>query len=172
MSDDIPSPDQVPGAPHPRETVRLFGQDAAEQAFLTAYTSDRLHHGWLLTGPRGVGKATLAWRIARFLLATPPAEDVALFEADYLLDAYPELAMARYGFEERPRDGLALMDGIAEKRRFLGRGGVPDLHKVSEILLNEFRSGKLGRISLETPAMVEQEAREEAERQREKSDKA
>jgi ribosome biogenesis GTPase A len=64
------------------------------------------------------------------------------------------------------------MDGIAEKRRFLGRGGVPDLHKVSEILLNEFRSGKLGRISLETPAMVEQEAREEAERQREKSDKA
>lgn len=99
-------------------------------------------------------------------------EDVALFEADYLLDAYPELAMARYGFEERPRDGLALMDGIAEKRRFLGRGGVPDLHKVSEILLNEFRSGKLGRISLETPAMVEQEAREEAERQREKSDKA
>ena len=81
MSDDTPSPDQVPGAPHPRETARLFGQDAAEHAFLTAYNSDRLHHGWLLTGPRGVGKATLAWRIARFLLATPPADDGGLFGA-------------------------------------------------------------------------------------------
>ncbi len=75
MSDDTPTPDQAPGAPHPRETQHLFGQTEAEQAFLSAYTSDRLHHGWLLTGPRGVGKATLAWRIARFLLATPPAED-------------------------------------------------------------------------------------------------
>ncbi|MEM6657246.1 MAG: DNA polymerase III subunit delta' [Pseudomonadota bacterium] len=81
MNDDIPTPDQAPGAPHPRETCRLIGQDAAQQAFLTAYTSDRLHHGWLLTGPRGVGKATLAWRIARFLLATPPMDDGGLFGA-------------------------------------------------------------------------------------------
>ena len=34
MSDDLPTPDQAPGAPHPRETPRLFGQDAAERAFL------------------------------------------------------------------------------------------------------------------------------------------
>jgi ribosome biogenesis GTPase A len=84
-------------------------------------------------------------------------EDVALFEADYLVAHYPGLAMARYGLSEKPQDGLALMDAIAVKRRFLGRGGVPDLHKVSEVLLNEFRNGTLGRISLETPAMVEQE---------------
>lgn len=81
MSDAPPPPDQAPGAPHPRETQRLFGQDAAEAAFLSAYTSGRLHHGWLLTGPRGVGKATLAWRIARFLLATPSAQDDGLFGA-------------------------------------------------------------------------------------------
>lgn len=81
MSDDLPTPDQAPGAPHPRDTDRLFGQEAAEQAFLTAYASDRLHHGWLLTGPQGVGKATLAWRIARFLLATPPVEEDGLFGA-------------------------------------------------------------------------------------------
>lgn len=68
---DPPPPDQAPGAPHPRETLRLFGQDAAEAAFLSAWASGRLHHGWLLSGPRGVGKATLAWRIARFALATP-----------------------------------------------------------------------------------------------------
>lgn len=87
-------------------------------------------------------------------------EDVAMFEAEYLLEAYPELVKTRYGFEELPKDALALMDGIAEKRRFFGRGGIPDLHKVSEVLLNEFRAGTLGRISLETPEMVEREAQE------------
>ncbi|MEC9386238.1 ribosome biogenesis GTPase YlqF [Marinobacter sp. bablab_jr008] len=95
-------------------------------------------------------------------------EDVALFEADYLIAHYPELVVNRYGLDETPVDGLALMDAIAVKRRFLGRGGVPDLHKVSEVLLNELRAGTLGRISLETPDMVEQElvearAREQAE---------
>lgn len=87
-------------------------------------------------------------------------EDVALFEADYLLQAYPELVRKRYGFEELPVDGLALMDAIAAKRRFFARGGIPDLHKVSEVLLNELRAGTLGRVSLETPEMIEQEARE------------
>ena len=52
------------------------------------------------------------------------------------------------------------MDAVAAKRRFFARGGIPDLHKVSEVLLNELRAGTLGRISLETPAMVEQETRE------------
>ena len=84
-------------------------------------------------------------------------EDIAMFEAEFLREAYPELVKARYGFEELPKDGLALMDGIAAKRRFFSRGGIPDLHKVSEVLLNEFRSGKLGRISLETPEMIERE---------------
>ncbi len=81
MSTDHPAPDQAPGAPHPRETARIFGQDAAQDGFLRAFASDRLHHGWLLTGPRGVGKATLAWHIARFLLATPVADDGGLFGA-------------------------------------------------------------------------------------------
>lgn len=72
MSDDtIPEPDRIDGAPHPRETPQLFGQDHAVQDFLAAYNSGRLHSGWLVTGPRGVGKATLAWKIATFLLAEP-----------------------------------------------------------------------------------------------------
>ena len=87
-------------------------------------------------------------------------EDVALFAADYLLENYADQVLARYGLDERPEDGLALMDGIAAKRRFFRRGGVPDLHKVSEVLLNEFRSGKLGRMSLETPAIIERETAE------------
>ena len=69
--EDIPQPDQVDGAPHPRMTSHLYGQSIAEAAFLEAFNSNRLHHAWLISGPRGVGKATLAWRIARFLLDQP-----------------------------------------------------------------------------------------------------
>lgn len=98
-------------------------------------------------------------------------EDVALFEADYLLQAYPDQLQARYGFDPLPADGLAVMDAIAAKRRFFGRGGIPDLHKVSEVLLNEFRAGTLGRLSLETPAMVEREAEEAARLAAEKAAK-
>ena len=65
--DDLPEADRAEGAPHPRHTAQLFGQEEAEAAFLSAATGGRRHHAWLLTGPRGTGKATLAWRMARFL---------------------------------------------------------------------------------------------------------
>ncbi|WP_120501424.1 DNA polymerase III subunit delta' [Roseovarius sp. EL26] len=77
--DTLPEADRTEGAPHPRETIHLYGQDAAETTFLSAFNAGRLHHAWLMAGPRGVGKATLAWRIARFLLATPDADDGGLF---------------------------------------------------------------------------------------------
>lgn len=79
MSDDAPHPDQLSGALHPRDTPALIGQEAAEAGFLDAWNSGKLHHAWLLSGPRGVGKATLAWRIARFLLATPDPDDGGMF---------------------------------------------------------------------------------------------
>ncbi|WP_152206108.1 ribosome biogenesis GTPase YlqF [Marinobacter changyiensis] len=87
-------------------------------------------------------------------------DDVALFASDYLLKAYPTALMERYKLKALPVDGLALMDAIAVQRNFFSRGGVPDLHKVSEVLLNELRAGKLGPISLETPDMVAAEAAE------------
>ncbi|MBJ3761137.1 DNA polymerase III subunit delta' [Maribius pontilimi] len=81
MSDDTEyEPDRVEGAPHPRHTLQLFGQNQAERIFLDAFASGALHHAWLLTGPRGIGKATLAWRIARFLLSQP-GDDGGMFGA-------------------------------------------------------------------------------------------
>jgi len=77
-----PEPDRITGAPHPRDTLQLFGQTAAETSFLTAFNTNRLHHGWLIHGPRGIGKATLAWSIARFLLATSTASAGGLFGND------------------------------------------------------------------------------------------
>lgn len=71
---DIPEPDCLEGAPHPRQTVQVFGHKAAEAVFLEAFNAQRVHHAWLISGPKGVGKATLTWRLARFLLATPETE--------------------------------------------------------------------------------------------------
>ena len=63
----------------PRDNPDLIGQEAAEHAFLQAWESGRLAHAWLLTGPRGIGKATLAFRIARFALSGGAAPAAGLF---------------------------------------------------------------------------------------------
>src|SRR5229473_2915167 len=57
--------------PLPRETTALFGHDSAEREFLAVYRSGRVPHAWLIGGEPGIGKATLAYRIARFVLAQP-----------------------------------------------------------------------------------------------------
>lgn len=54
---------------HPRETSELFGHREAEAALLAAYRSGRIPHAWLIGGAQGIGKATLAYRMARFVLA-------------------------------------------------------------------------------------------------------
>ncbi|WP_103256420.1 DNA polymerase III subunit delta' [Tabrizicola aquatica] len=114
-TDPLPDPDRLEGAPHPRETRAFFGHADQQAEFLRAFNSGRLHHAWMLTGPKGVGKATLAWRLARFLLATP--------EADGGMFAAP------------PPDSLELPDShpvarrllqLAEPRHFLLRRGPND----------------------------------------------
>lgn len=55
--------------PHPRETTAFFGHGEAERTLLDAYRSDRIPHAWLIGGAQGIGKATLAYRMARFVLA-------------------------------------------------------------------------------------------------------
>jgi DNA polymerase-3 subunit delta' len=57
--------------PHPHETSVLFGHAEAEQALLEAYRGGRIPHAWLIGGESGIGKATLAYRMARFVLAYP-----------------------------------------------------------------------------------------------------
>ena len=53
----------------PRTTYDLVGHETARQTFLDAFAAGRLHHAWLISGPSGVGKATLAWNLARHVLA-------------------------------------------------------------------------------------------------------
>lgn len=68
---EIPEVDALPGYPLPHERDRLVGHRSTEQALLDAYRSERLHHAWILGGPKGTGKATLAFRFAQFVIANP-----------------------------------------------------------------------------------------------------
>src|SRR5262249_18260053 len=70
--------DEEAEAPHPRESSAWFGHAAAERALLEAYRAGRIPHGWLIGGPPGIGKATLAYRMARFVLAHPDASAPAV----------------------------------------------------------------------------------------------
>jgi DNA polymerase III subunit delta' len=73
-------------APEPRSNPLLLGHAHAEATILESLRANRLHHAWLITGPDGVGKATLAFRFARRLLAGLPAPDA---DSLYLEPAHP-----------------------------------------------------------------------------------
>jgi DNA polymerase-3 subunit delta' len=101
-------------APHPRETTLLAGHADAERTLLDAYRSGRIPHAWLIGGPRGIGKATLAYRLARFALAHPdPA--VAEVQSARTLALNPAHPVVRRVAAEAQGDLLILERTINEK---------------------------------------------------------
>jgi DNA polymerase-3 subunit delta' len=71
-------------APHPRETTVFFGHAEPERTLLDAYRGGRTHHAWLIGGRLGIGKATLAYRMARFVLAHPDPNSAVVQKAQSL----------------------------------------------------------------------------------------
>ena len=140
---DLPQADRIAGLPHPCETEHLFGHDAACAQVLEAFNGDRMHHAWMLTGPKGIGKASLAYQIARFLLATAPPGDSLfgtrpLTTSLFLPADHPVASRIRAGSEpglcilRRPVDDktsklktVIPVDTVRELRRFfsLSAGG-------------------------------------------------
>lgn len=78
-------------------------------------------------------------------------ENLAAMLADFLKNNYPELLEKRYKFQIEDREGAALLEEVARKRGLLLSGGILDLERASRLLLDEFRSGLLGKISLQEP---------------------
>jgi ribosome biogenesis GTPase A len=79
------------------------------------------------------------------------SEEVAAFLAEILLERYPGLIEKRYEFRTNTLDGPGLVEAIARKRGYLLKGGRVDYEKAGNALVHDYRSGALGRISLETP---------------------
>lgn len=84
-------------------------------------------------------------------------DDVGFFLAEYLARSYPDLLEERFKLDVIPDTEEAFLQLAGVKRGAVASGGKVNLHKICELLIKEFRSGKLGRISLETPAMMAQE---------------
>ena len=123
---EIVETDQEPGAPHPRATYTLSGHETQE-AMLAEALGGRMHHAWLLSGPKGLGKASLAYRFARVALGARPVspsrggspgkrpldvdpeDDIARKIA---AQAHPDLFVLRRGYNERgrPRREIAVDD--------------------------------------------------------------
>jgi DNA polymerase III subunit delta' len=107
MTEGADESDRVDGAPHPRATVELHGQGAAEADYLAAAGAGRLHHAWLIAGPRGVGKATLAWRIARHLVAGGDAPTLQMDPGDPVFRRVAALSAPGLFLCRRPWDDKA-----------------------------------------------------------------
>src|SRR5450830_134743 len=79
-------------------------------------------------------------------------DEVATFLADLLLPIYPALLKACYGFTTDGMDGVSVIEGVAARRGFRLKGGDADFEKAAHTFLQDYRTGALGRISLESPA--------------------
>lgn len=83
--------------------------------------------------------------------------DIALYALKYLMQHYPETLLKRFQLEKIVENEQEMLDTMAVKRGCLKAGGHPDYERISKILLTELRNGQLGRLTLETPRMTEQE---------------
>lgn len=81
-----------------------------------------------------------------------PTADVALELIQFLLERYPKELQQRYKLTSLENEALPCFEQIAQKRGCLQKGGILDMEKAAEIILHDFRLGRIGRISLETPA--------------------
>ncbi len=89
-------------------------------------------------------------------------DDVAFFAVGFFLELYPDLLVKRYNLDPLPNTEIEFLELVGKKRGCLVSGGHVDYEKISKIILSEFRSGLIGRISLETPPVMLREEKEVA----------
>ncbi len=125
-TDTIPEADRLLDFAHPRETTALIGHGDAEREMLDAYASSKMHHAWLISGPKGVGKATLAYRLARYLLSgggktmdVDPAHPAA---RQVRAQSHPDLLILRRPWDDKTKKHKTTIpvDEARKLQRFFG----------------------------------------------------
>lgn len=120
--------DESGGRLLPREACQLFGHVEAERTLLDAYRGGRLPHAWLIGGPRGIGKATLAYRMARYVLAHPdPNAPAVQSAASLVLD--PDHPVARRVARQAQGDLLILERTLNDKGKLRQDIAVEEVRK-------------------------------------------
>jgi DNA polymerase III subunit delta' len=133
---DLPEPDRLGDFRHPRDTSVLYGHEEAETALFDAFMSNRMHHAWLLTGPMGIGKATLAYRMAKFLLTYPDPKTAEAMGAtsiavsddmpavrQVLAQGHPDLLSIRRPLDEKTKKAKTVIpvDVVRKTTGFFGK---------------------------------------------------
>jgi ribosome biogenesis GTPase A len=90
-------------------------------------------------------------------------EDCAFYLVGYLMEHYPERLKQRFQLSELAKEEYQVLEQIGARRGCIRSKNMLDLHKVSSILIHEYRAGNLGPICLETPAVVEVEIQQAIE---------
>lgn len=140
---------------------RKIARVGNEPAVTRARQEVRIAEGLVLLDTPGILWPRLDDQAAAYRLAISGAirntalelDDVGLQAVAFLQQRYPAVLLERYGVDAAAGEPLALLEAIGSKRGCLVRGGV-DLTKAAEVVLNDLRAGKLGRLSLETPQDV------------------
>jgi len=128
----LPEADRLDGFPHPRETRELFGHAETERELAQAFASGRMHHAWLIAGPEGIGKATLAYCLARHVLAPRAERDASASTLKIASSsatarqiralAHPGLLVLRRPYDVRSKRHAASIpvDEVRRLKAFLG----------------------------------------------------
>lgn len=131
-----PESDHLSGVLHPRMNGLLVGQDAAQAELADAFASGRMHHGWMLTGAEGIGKATLAYRLARHVFSGGGSDSLLAGDGPRGLDvnmesvvsrqvsalSHPGLLVIRRQWDSKRKkfQSLITVDDVRRLRSFLG----------------------------------------------------
>ncbi len=98
-------------------------------------------------------------------------DDIAYYAAEYFLGNYPQRLADNFKLNQLPQDITLLLESMGKKRGCLQSGGRIDMDRICKLLIHEFRSFTMGKISLETPQMIEQELVKVEEKIRLKAEK-
>jgi len=128
---DIPEATRLLDFAHPRETFGFVGHENAERDLIAAHASGKMHHAWLLSGAQGVGKATLAYRMARFLLAEPQSHEDGSLAVDagdpnarlIVAGSHPDLFVLRRPWDDKTKKlkTVITVDEVRRVQHFFAR---------------------------------------------------
>jgi len=128
-AEDLIRFDRVERWPAPEEQPAWFGGAVAEATLLEAYRSGRVHHAWLIGGPKGIGKATLAFRFARFVLAHPDPLSAEVVAATDLSVAPAHPAFRKVANRAHPNLLVLERPYDEQNKRFKTELTVPEIRK-------------------------------------------